>query len=570
MMKKICLLGLLLCTGFCVTSVAIAFDGESMAKLTTVGMYDDVDPFDLALDPALIYKNERWRLYTNASGYEDNQSYLIGTSGKVGPGSLSLFFETQNGTTLRDQDYTYLYERDDRGPLVPPSDNPYDGVPDYISKTMNQDRYQQERDEYDLYTSYGMDIIPNVLSLGLGVAASSSESDWDENDPDSNGWIRYSDPADHTTNYRTYDRYETTVRSGSDSDEGMDIVVGTHWRLTSDLKLRASLAYVTEESDDKDKYSRTYETINYTQSTGYKSINLDTNGNSNSNDVDLDGFEIGLIPTWQINPTIMVRCDLRYRDLTGDSKSSDSSYSTEVDTRQTSVATPVITTRDYRYDSANKQTGDIEETSFLIAPKVYFTYGIAQFSLGVSYQKFEQERNEKYVSGGSKNIHRYYDYTTNDLTHWTESVSIYGDYTDSWDSESEFWSFPIGVLVSLSDKWTFRAGAEYAHVDYMSKSNGTSYSSPQSITTTYDAAGTVTNVSSGSGYHNAAGDWVPYDTTNTKSTDSYKNEGTSHYTTYRLGLGYQMSENVNLDLSFEGNSGAVDTDQLFASITFAF
>ncbi len=68
MMRRFCLLTSLVGIGVCAAApMAVAFDGESLASRTTISMYDDVDPFDLALDPALIYENERWRLYTSAA-----------------------------------------------------------------------------------------------------------------------------------------------------------------------------------------------------------------------------------------------------------------------------------------------------------------------------------------------------------------------------------------------------------------------------------------------------------------------------------------------------------------------
>jgi hypothetical protein len=63
-----------------------------------------------------------------------------------------------------------------------------------------------------------------------------------------------------------------------------------------------------------------------------------------------------------------------------------------------------------------------------------------------------------------------------------------------------------------------------------------------------------------------------YDADTDTYTERNEFELTHYWTTYNLGLGYQFTENLQVDLMWEGKgaSGGVDMTDVFASVTLAF
>ncbi len=484
---------------------------------------------------------------------------------------MSLFFETTTAKHLRSQDGTDLDTRENFDPINSPfaaGPNPFDGVPDYVRDRRNFNTFDDRADDADsFYVAYGMDIVPNILSLGLAIDLSSWDSSWKNNDVERDNTIEY-DPADHTVwESSTDDRDQ--IDNGKHDEDQLDVTIGTHWRPTADLKLRANLAYLQREESNNglDNYLLTHLDEESTGANTLRSYNDNDVWNA---DTDLNGWGIELIPTWQVNANIMLRFDLRYHDMDGDSKRNNRAYDTDLHSQQNSASDPVIITYDREFEEIHRWSGDVEESGYLLGPKVYFTYGAAQFSLGVTYENEEIDRDERTVAGESRDTRRYYDNITGDLTSSSVRVRNFDIHVDSDSHENETWSFPVATLVKLSDKWTFRAGAEYTQVNSKSNNGNVRIDGGQSITTTYDADGLVTGTDANDYYINEDGDTVPYERDSRTETYAYNTERTRDFTTYRLGLGYQMTEHVNLDLAFEGNTGAVETDEIFASITFAF
>ena len=71
-MKKLLGVAIALVLCLAVAPGAFAIDDGSLEKMTTEGLYDRNDAFDHALEPGLLYNLDRWRLYTNLSGYDSN------------------------------------------------------------------------------------------------------------------------------------------------------------------------------------------------------------------------------------------------------------------------------------------------------------------------------------------------------------------------------------------------------------------------------------------------------------------------------------------------------------------
>ena len=173
-MKKFFVVALGVVLGFALVGSAYAIDRASLESQTTEGLYDRNDPFDHALDPALLYQLDRWRLYTNLSGYDsegsqDEGSYLIGTSGKLGPGSLALFYETnkfdRDEKWLFSQETLFYEEQSYHDPLLYPR---YDRVWDERSFDSDQISFKWEEEENNFHVAYGMDF--DGFSLGVTYA----------------------------------------------------------------------------------------------------------------------------------------------------------------------------------------------------------------------------------------------------------------------------------------------------------------------------------------------------------------------------------------------------------------
>jgi hypothetical protein len=174
-MKKfsVIAIGILLSITFGATAFAI--DGASLQNQTSEGLFDRTDPYDLALQSGLMYQLDLWRLYTNLSGYDGGDAYLIGTSGQWGPGSLAFFYETRKGEFDESVFTGFDYTDESDWHLATNTPN-YDGIPDEVysgSLTITEDR---ETREHNFYLGYGGDFWDGI-SLGLSYAPEMWESE---------------------------------------------------------------------------------------------------------------------------------------------------------------------------------------------------------------------------------------------------------------------------------------------------------------------------------------------------------------------------------------------------------
>jgi hypothetical protein len=172
-MKKsfVLALGVALCLVF--VASAPAFEGASLESQTTFNLFED-DPFDLSIDPGVLYQVDRWRLYTNLSNYENEAGayYLIGTSGKLGAGSLAFFYETNKyeDTDEDSWDSESGYQNRDPAYWDDPINNPYvyTGTDDRTYKYDGSWYDKDETENHNLYVAYSIDF--GTYSLGLGYA----------------------------------------------------------------------------------------------------------------------------------------------------------------------------------------------------------------------------------------------------------------------------------------------------------------------------------------------------------------------------------------------------------------
>lgn len=168
-MKKFLTLCTALAMCLALAASVAAFEGvtateeASLERQNSFGIFDEIDPFDHSLEPGRLYEIERWRLYTNLSNYEQADGYyLIGTSGKLGPGSISFFYET----TKEELEADDLDDNDWLGTEnLAPAGTSYTGTDDVVTTEYDARSYDFEHEDQNFVLAYGMDF--GMYSLGL-------------------------------------------------------------------------------------------------------------------------------------------------------------------------------------------------------------------------------------------------------------------------------------------------------------------------------------------------------------------------------------------------------------------
>lgn len=195
-MKKIfaVALGVALCLTLAASASAI--DNSSLESRTTEQLFDRSDAFDLARSPGLLYQVKPLHLWTVGSGYsspsEDfaddsaSDSFVVGVARELGPGSVAVFFETNNesyeasyaGSQYLAKEYyvntgsasgtTRYWDWDAYGNYAGleyeyPA---YDGEADMLQNADAWLRDQYERTEYNFSVAYSWDAT-DTMAFGL-------------------------------------------------------------------------------------------------------------------------------------------------------------------------------------------------------------------------------------------------------------------------------------------------------------------------------------------------------------------------------------------------------------------
>ena len=651
-MKKLLGVAIALVLCLAVAPGAFAIDDGSLEKMTTEGLYDRNDAFDHALEPGLLYNLDRWRLYTNLSGYdsnamtgdreccfndgdwdtcnwEDSGSYLIGTSGPLGPGNVAFFYETNrydfDGKAVYREVETEEYT-DSNGEYPT-----YDGLADweytgFFRGEVSSDFFRAaacptctnapdakgEIEENNFYVAYGMDF--DMFSLGLSYAPeirneevsvrvqrSGDDFPLDSFYESMPGYLFYDRiwrnmdyrvgfQRSYVDDYKGYGEtehdtftsyHEQATNSGTlDRDINIHPVhLQSHIRPGGNWDVLAGVGYksIKYEDDFSAALSQSGASSDSTNGLTYRwsgQVNVD---GSVCEDRDGDEWSIYVSPTYMVNDLVSVRLDLSYATEDGDIKGGQvaQAYYTETAFNDQPGPDPVETWT-YR-ETQHQETvdGDYDIDTWNIEPRVYLTFDRVKFALGAGYQYKDedvkyQERTDvsaRYtynIAGGGAALDRVFE----------------GGFTDElrdvhFEVKTDTWRFPVATEFMVTDKLTFRAGAAYYRqtIDADSKVSAV-YNANEHWKVT-DGEGNLAN-SDPTGpedqYKYAGDDPRPYDAdTDTERIDE-DFELTTDWTTYNLGLGYQFTENLQMDLMWagKGESGGVDMTEVFASITLAF
>ena len=554
-------IGVAFCLAF--GGTAFAIDGDSLESQTTEGLYDRTDPYDLAMEPGLLYKLDRWRLYTNLSGYEDGDSFLIGTSGKLGAGSIAFFYETNKDEyDLTETDASY-----DRWEMEDPINFPnYDGIYDSLEDYTELDKSESITEENNFYAAYSIDF--GDVSVGMSYAPGLRKSETSSTEGDDDTVLNYHNTAHTTYDLDTYSssysRKHETDRTEHPFTVQTQIHTSDHWHLL------AGIGYASIEQEDDlsevDSDRDLYEDTN----TGMLNTDNSTSKTDGSVDEDSesDEWSIYLEPVYEVNDMVSLRLDLNYAMVDGDFKGGRVETTDSITTnRLSSLADTRIWTSSTRWDGSSK--GDFEETEWEIEPRVYLTFDKVRFAMGMGYHYSREEWD-----GTEKR-----NYSSTSTYDDGDGVATAADYTSvssstgyvNLDGEEKTtrWRFPVATEFDLTDKLTLRAGAAYYRVHVESKETETEAEHQDNTYTYTNGAGNVI-VGPEEYYATAAADPTLYDDDVEGSTYTEKEDRTFDYTTYHLGLGYTFTENLKCDLMWSGSGGAVDTNTLFASVTLTF
>jgi hypothetical protein len=391
--------------------------------------------------------------------------------------------------------------------------------------------------------------------------------------------------------------FTSTTFDGDEDIEDRDyeVELGTHIRPSDHYHIEFSVSYedVDHDVDGHATYAFDSSTVgvgNYDPAaleTGdFPLLPAITNGASTRTtttstwdgaitDTERDGdvWGITIRPTYEVNDLVALELDLAYRTGDGDISGGNRQV---VDYDRTAVTDSSDTDPElYRADEVFDNTfdGDWDLDAYHVEPRVYLSFDAVRFSLGVGYAREERDRDWVTRRDATSTL-SYNDgdgVVSGDADDWTASATRVDYSTTDWEEEITTWSFPVATEFDVTDKLTLRAGARFSRIKIEEESDSYSFDEETKGQVTlgdgtivaFDASQVLT----------AGGSPTPYDpNTNTVST-SGDEEDTEDRTDYRLGLGYQATENLAFDLMFAGSdadNGGVDMRTVWASVVLAF
>jgi len=215
-----------------------------------------------------------------------------------------------------------------------------------------------------------------------------------------------------------------------------------------------------------------------------------------------------------------------------------------------------------------RSSGDYENTSWAIEPRLYVNFDKVRFAAGLGYSQSEHDWD------GSMAYDKTSHYEYEDVLEEAYNMSFDGSWTGRQDFTGEETTtvlrLPVAVEFDITEKLVARAGAAYYRIHNEEKRVDNQVIRENEEWIEYDNNGNVVDV----GFHefqNSDSDSdTPYDRVAFGSGATTECESTRDFTTYNLGLGYYFTENLQFDLMFSGESGWVDSSTLFCSFTIIF
>jgi hypothetical protein len=633
-MKKLSVIAIGILLGITLGATAFAdIDSASLQNQTSEGLFDRTDPYDLALTPGLMYQLDLWRLYTNLSGYDGGDAYLIGTSGPLGPGSLSVFYEQQKGRFIESTYNGWDFDWESGWHSQPPP-NPvpnYDGIPDYVQSgdlTISED---VESDEHNFHMAYGGDFFDGI-SLGLSYAPqfykrdgtpegifSGSLEDLDiagvasstlsavtglpllvglpfqrHNPMQGLPWLGkdftfvYSSLSYTTNDYQSWNQTDVVVQTNStfeDEDTIHPFNLQSHMRFGEDWDILAGITFADIDRGDTLRASAVgnfnLSTFTNQALTGYtRGDGVLTLDGSWEEAQDGKRWGVYVSPSYQMSDLIGFRLDLGYAKEDGDNRGGGV-LTVDGMTEFWNAATPPNPETNTIEGAVDMSyNGDYDVEDILINPRITLNYDVAgrqmRWSMGVGYMRSHHEwdgvmrRDAWYVATFNDGDLVVLD--PSDTTTWANFTG-YDDFVG--EETTTVWSFPVATEFWMTERLRGGLGCKFErqNVDYEERGGGPWLENEYYYTARADGSYAVGDVGPNQ-YLEYTGDPfpTPYDADNFATWYQDKRETTVDYTTYNIGLGYLFSEHLQVDLMWtgKGEDGGVDVSEVFASATLTF
>ncbi|HEY6000689.1 MAG TPA: hypothetical protein VI078_15490 [bacterium] len=577
-MKKCTVRALLLFVAWStMVGTAAALEEGSLLHQNTFGLYYLEDPFDLTVNPAFLSRIERWRLFTNLSNYEDANSYLIGTSGRLGPGSVGLFYE---------RDKERWVDQNSRSSDQTSDVSGWYGKNDIeVTAESSADRFEEESTRNAFVVSYGMDFGGFTLGAAYRPSFSSGKTTLRgdlEGSPDFGTdplyWTRpsFSGDLQPGRNYaRSWRRARYDGKSGAlvtedagseaftgsaDADEDTHAVdLGSELRVFKSVRtwVRVGARSVKRTVSGSGSYASTN---SYTQrddgsGNGYMVTESRTStwegepvGSPEDHAFDGTEWSLDVVPRYAVSTAVTLELGLGWEGRQGDVSGT---WTQDIGVTRTQTGRGTDTWLGSQH-VANTFSGDSDRTGYSLTPRVYLTYGTVEFALGVGVSHLSDDVSGTQRGAGTMS------WSYDDGSGLGSDFSYAGTTTTRSDRSLEYTatvlSFPVAARFRVTDKLELRAGAEFVQTDSRTK---------RSESTRADEEFAITD---------GRGNVLRQGPATRGIAEADVEERTVSATHYRLGAGYRVTDNLQFDLLFSRSAGdgAVDTTAVHASAVFAF
>jgi hypothetical protein len=499
--------------------------------------------------------------YTGSNDYEseiDTNNFHVSYGMDFGIWSLGLAYSpefTDVTNTLYASTWSY-----DRGMFTSPS----------FGQAFDNDRspYYGYNGTYDrVYTYYGNVDHTKFRQDSIDYRQTGDEDIEEENHIFTLGsMIR---PADH------YDIQVTATYEDVDRDMDGTLTYVRNEEMRQEGEIAGDEGEFTGNPNSWDSYADGYlrqRTMTSTWNGTFDFCGLD------NRDGDIWGLEVR--PTYHVNDIVALDLELGFEDGDGDLDGDYTQRVTYVGTERAAAGADTETEMaEEFYDDTF--SGDWDVTHWRVEPRVYLTYGPVEFSLGVGYSYSKEEEDWRHWERATASFsYDDGDEEADDTDDWTAEAEVTSYWDGDYECETTSWSFPVATRFKVTDKLTFRAGARFTR---MQVEEETKYSDVNSTDESYELTlGDGTVVDAGPEYQEDADNIISaYDYDTSTSRSSYDYDTTVDITEYRLGLGYQVTENLTFDLMFKETDsddwsgdphgrGGVDVRTVWGSVVLAF
>jgi hypothetical protein len=302
---------------------------------------------------------------------------------------------------------------------------------------------------------------------------------------------------------------------------------------------------------------------------------------------DGNNWNIFVSPTWFWNDMHSFRLDLAYANGDGDFQGGLLGRLDYVDRFTADINGEAETTYDVDYTFTGSEIWDArsqgtwDAVSYSIEPRWYVNFDKVRFSAGVGWYYSEDEWNGQ----ASLNKETMIMFEDNSGTNFLGAISpdpdtdafyFHGSFTGrqylSGETKTNTWRAPVAVEFDITEKLTARAGATYYNVTAEQRRATSQVIMENEQWEERNANNDIISVGPETFFTTDPGTSLgqPYDADDAGCSLVSTYETQYDVTTYNLGLGYYFTENLQFDLMFSGNSGYVDTNQLFGSFTIIF